>query len=108
MVDIDEIMKRAQAASEQAAETMKKSFEKSEEIARSIKASAVEAEDSAAASEADEQMDADAQRQVEILGQLFSADSMGQLFGADSMEQLFGEDMGIIAAALETLGIFLK
>lgn len=36
MFDINEIQKRAQAASQRAAEDMKKSFEKSEEIQRGL------------------------------------------------------------------------
>lgn len=127
MIDIDEIMKRAQAASEQAAETMKKTFEKSEEIARSMKSPISEPEEEPiSAPDEEEQMNANTQRQVEILGQIFGADSMAQMAaneellqtmvnekvaeatanGVNSlMGQLFGEDMGVIAAALETMAM---
>lgn len=127
MIDIDEIMKRAQAASEQAAETMKKTFEKSEEIARSMKSPISEPEEEPiSASDEEEQMNANTQRQVEILGQIFGADSMAQMAANEEllqtmvnekvaeataagvnnlMGQLFGEDMGVIAAALETMAM---
>ena len=124
MVDIDEIRKRAQQASERAAESMKKTFEKSEELVQKIEVSSSEKEKSVSAAEAEAQINANTERQVEILGQIFGADGMAQMavneeqlqkmvgekvaeasaFTAENvMEQLFGEDMGVLAAALEML-----
>ena len=124
MLDIDEIRKRAQQASERAAESMKKTFEKSEELVQKIEVSSSEKEGSVSAAEAEAQINANTERQVEILGQIFGADGMAQMavneeqlqkivgekvaeasaFTAENvMEQLFGEDMGVLAAALEML-----
>ena len=124
MFDINEIMKRAQQASEQAADGIKETFEKSEEIVSKIEAPNPEESPSISAAEAEEQTDANTKRQVEILGQMFGPDSMAQMAAneellqkmindkvteattsaaEDFMEQLFGEDMGIIAAAMEML-----
>ena len=126
MLDIDEIRKRAQQASERAANSMKKTFEKSEELVRKIEISSAEKEASISAAEAEEQINASTERQVEILGQIFGADSMAQMAVSEEllqkmvnekvaeasasaaenwMEQLFGEDMGVLAAALETLDL---
>ena len=126
MLDIDEIRKRAQQASERAANSMKKTFEKSEELVRKIEISSTEKEASISAAEAEEQINASTERQVEILGQIFGADSMAQMAVSEEllqkmvnekvaeasasaaenwMEQLFGEDMGVLAAALETLDL---
>ena len=78
------------------------------------------------AAEVEEQIAANTQRQVEILGQIFDSDTMAQMAvneellqkmvqdkaagAAESaveamMGDLFGEDMGILAAALETLDL---
>ncbi len=120
MVDINEIRKRAQQASERASEAMKKTFEKSEELVRNLEISGSENEASPAAAEAEEQIHANTERQVEILGQMLGADGLAQMAAneellqkmvnekaasaaEDLMGQLFGEDMGILAAALETL-----
>ena len=124
MLDIDEIRKRAQQASERAADSMKKTFEKSEELAQKMEISSAEKEASISAAEAEEQINASTERQVEILGQIFGADSMAQMAVSEEllqkmvnkkaaeaaasaaenwMEQLFGEDMGVLAAALEML-----
>ena len=124
MFDINEIMKRAQQASEQAADGIKETFEKSEEIVSKIEAPNPEESPSISAAEAEEQTDANTKRQVEILSQMFGPDSMAQMAAneellqkmindkvteatasatEDFMEQLFGEDMGIIAAAMEML-----
>ena len=125
-MDINEIRKRAQQASERAAERMKQTFEKSEEILQKIDVSDTPASQSASAAEAEEQAAANQQRQVEILGQIFTPDTMAQMAaneellqkmvqdkvaeatasGAEAVVgQLLGEDMGILAAALETLAI---
>ena len=126
MMDINEIRKRAQQASERAADAMKKTFEKSEELVNKIEVPSDEKEASASAAEAEEQIQANTERQVEILGQLLGADGLAQMAvneellqkivnekvteAASSttenlMGQLFGEDMGILAAALEMLEI---
>ena len=124
MFDINEIRKRAQQASEQAADNIKETFEKSEELISGIGVPSSEKSPSISAAEVEEQIDANTQRQVEILGQMFEPDSMAQMAANEEllqkmvndkvaeaaasttetfMEQLFGEDMGVIAAALETM-----
>ena len=124
MVDIDEIRKRAQQAKERAAASMQKALEKSEELIDRMEVSGSEKEASLSAAEAEEQINASTQRQVEILGQIFGADGMAQMAAneellqkmvdakvaeatastaEDLMGQLFGEDMGVLAAALEML-----
>ena len=124
MVDIDEIRKRAQQAKEQAAASMQKALEKSEKLIDRMEVSGSEKEASLSAAEAEEQINASTQRQVEILGQIFGADGMAQMAAneellqkmvdakvaeatastaEDLMGQLFGEDMGVLAAALEML-----
>ncbi len=126
MVDIDEIRKRAQQASERAAESMRKTFEKSEELVQKIGISSSEKEESVSAAEVEAQINANTERQVEILGQIFGADGMAQMAANEEllqkmvqdkvaeattsatetiMGQLFGEDMGVLAAALETLAM---
>ncbi|HIZ83314.1 MAG TPA: DUF1266 domain-containing protein [Firmicutes bacterium] len=123
-MDINEIRKRAQQASEKAADAMKKTFEKSEELVNNIQVSSPEKEASLSAAEAEEQIHASTERQVEILGQIVGADGMAQMAANEEllqkmvnekvaeatastaenwMGQLFGEDMGVLAAALEML-----
>lgn len=122
MLDMDEIMKRAQAASDRASQQLRESIEKGQQIAAQMKADEEKAREQAA----DDQAAANQQRQVEILGQMFSPEAMAQMacneermqqmvdqkvaeaaaLGADAMmDQLFGEDMGVLAAALEELGL---
>ena len=122
MIDIDEIRKRAQQSSERAVNSMKKTFEKNEELMNNIEISSSEKEVSA--SESEKQIDANTERQVEILGQIFGNDGMAQMAvneellqkminekvaevtasaAKDLMGQMFGEDMGVLAAALEML-----
>ena len=124
MLDINEIRKRAQQASERAADSMKKTFEKSEELVQNLEISSTSAEAPASAGETEEQVKVNTERQVEILGQIFGADSMAQIAANEEqlqkmvdekiaqvsasaaenwMDQLFGEDMGVLAAALEML-----
>ena len=126
MVDIDEIRKRAQQASERAAESMRKTFEKSEELVQKIEISSSEEEKSVSAAEVEAQINANTERQVEIFGQIFRTDGMAQMSANEEllqkvvqdkvaeatmsatetiMGQLFGEDMGVLAAALETLAM---
>ena len=123
-MDINEIRKRAQQASEKAADSMKKTFEKSEELVNTIEVSSSEKEASISAAEAEEQIHASTERQVEILGQILGADGVAQMAVNEEllqkmvnekvaeatasttenlMGQLFGEDMGVLAAALEML-----
>ena len=117
-------MKRAQQASEQAADSIKETFEKSEEIVSQIEVPNSEESPSISAAEVEEQIATNTKRQVEILGQMFGPDSMAQMAANEELlqkmvndkvteaaastaenliGQLFGEDMGVIAAALETL-----
>ena len=124
MLDLNEIRKRAQQVSERAADSMKKTFEKSEELVQKIQVPGAEKEDSVSAAEAEAQINANTERQVQILGQIFGADSMAQMAVNEEqlqkmvqeqidaaaaaateniMEQMFGEDMGVLAAALEML-----
>ena len=124
MFVINEIMKRAQQASEQAADSIKETFEKSEELISKIEAPNFEESPSISSAGAEEQIAANTKRQVEILGQMFGPDSMAQMAANEELlqkmvndkvteaaastaenliGQLFGEDMGVIAAALETL-----
>lgn len=124
MFDINEIKKRAQQASERAADAMKETFEKSEEIVKKAEEPDSKKSSAVSAAEVEEQIAANTQRQVEILGQMFGADGMAQMAVNEEllqkmvndkvaeatastaetfMGQLFGEDMGVLAAALETL-----
>ena len=79
MFDINEIRKRAQQASEHATDSMKKAVEKSEELISKIEVPSSEKSASIPAAEVEEQINANTQRQVEILGQIFGADSMAQM-----------------------------
>ena len=124
MLDIDEILKQARQAKEQALASVKETMEKNEERISKIQVASSEKDTAASADEVEEQIAANTQRQVEILGQIFGPDSMAQMAANEEllqkmvndkaaeaasaaagglMEQLFGEDMGILAAALETL-----
>lgn len=124
MFDINEIKKRAQQASERAADAMKETFEKSEGIVKKAEEPDSKKSSSVSAAEVEEQIAANTQRQVEILGQMFGADGMAQMAVNEEllqkmvndkvaeatastvetfMGQLFGEDMGVLAAALESL-----
>ena len=142
MFDIDEIMRRAEAARDAASQQLNESMEKSRKIAEqtmadtekadaertAAKKAAMEevaekqkAEEQSAGQEATNQ-----QRQVEILGQMFSQEAMEQMAAnqeqiqaeiarqvadcatmgvEDMMNQLFGEKMGIISAAMATLAM---
>ena len=137
MFDIDEIMRRAEAARDAASQQLNESMEKSRKIAdtekedaerTAAKKAAMEgvAEKQKAEEQASGQEAANQQRQVEILGQMFSQEAMEQMAAnqeqiqaeiarqvadcaamgvEDMMNQLFGEDMGIISAAMETLAM---
>lgn len=124
MFDINEIMKQAQQTKEQALDAVKETMEKNEERINEIEVPGSEKSASISASKVEEQISANTQRQVEILGQMFGPDSMAQTAvneermqemvndkvakaassaAGDLLEHLFGEDMGVLAAALETL-----
>lgn len=142
MFDIDEIMRRAEAARDAASQQLNESMEKSRKIAEQTMADTEKADAERTAAEktameevaekqkAEEQSAgqeaANQQRQVEILGQMFSQEAMEQMAAnqeqiqaeiarqvadcaamgvEDMMNQLFGEDMGIISAAMETLAM---
>lgn len=142
MFDIDEIMRRAEAARDAASQQLNESMEKSRKIAEqtmadtekadaertATKKAAMEgvAEKQKAEEQASGQEAANQQRQVEILGQMFSQEAMEQMAAnqeqiqaeiarqvadcatmgvEDMMNQLFGEEMGIISAAMETLAM---
>lgn len=124
MFDINEIMKLAQQAKEQALDAVKETMEKTEERINEIEVPSSEKSASISATEIEEQISVNSQRQVEILGQIFGPDSMAQMAvneellqemvnekvaeatssaAVDLMDHLFGEDMGVLAAALETM-----
>ena len=124
MFDINEIMKQAQQAKEQALNSVRETMEKNEERINEIEVPISEQDASISAAEVEKQIALNTQRQVEILGQMFGPDSMAQMAlneellqrmvndkvaeaasstAGDLMEHLFGEDMGVLAAALETL-----
>ena len=135
MFDIDEIMRRAEAARDAASQQLNESMEKSRKIAEKADAERAAAEKTAMEEVAEKQKAeeqsagqeaANQQRQVEILGQMFSQEAMEQIAAnqeqiqaeiarqvadcaamgvEDMMNQLFGEDMGIISAAMETLAM---
>lgn len=124
MFDINEIMKRTQQAKEQALDAVKETMEKNEERINEIEVPSSEKSASISAAEVEEQISVNTQHQVEILGQIFGPNSMAQTAvneerlqemvndkvaeatssaAGDLMDHLFGEDMGVLAAALETL-----
>lgn len=117
MIDIDEIRKRTE-------ESMRKCFEKSKKLVDEIDVSSQGREADSSDTDTAEDLNAGNERQVEILGQIFSAGDMAQMAASEEllkkmveekvaeatasaegniMEQLFGEDMGVLAAALEML-----
>ena len=122
-MDINEIMNRAKAAKARALESLHEMEETAETLADSSSPAPPTPPQDASGHEA-EQLAANAQRQVEILGQVFDGGAMAQMAlnqeqlqqmidqrvaeaaSASTnavMDQLFGEDMGVLAAALETL-----
>lgn len=117
MIDIDEIRKRTE-------EARRKCFEKSKELVDKLEISSSGKEADSSATDTAEDPDTSNERQVEILGQIFSADDMAQMALNEELlkkmvdekvaeatasaeenilGQLFGEDAGILAAALEML-----
>lgn len=81
MFDIDEIRKQALAS-------MRETMEKNEERISKIEVPSSEKGASVSAAEVEEQIAANTQRQVEILGQMFGPDSMAQM--AVNEEYLLG------------------
>ena len=122
MVDVDEIMRRANVFSYMASKSLNESMEKSKKLAEQMHTETQE--DKTEEEREAEQTAANTQRQVEIMGQMFSPEDLAQIaaneemiqrmvdervseataLGVDGMmEQLFGEKMAVIAAAMETL-----
>ncbi len=121
MIDFDEIRKQAEAAQNRALAGLKEMTEKAEKAAEHL---TKEAE--APASLETNQPTGAAQKQVEIMGQLFDSDAMAQIAanqqtlqqmvnqkvaeasaaGVETlMNRMFGEDMGVLVAAMETLAM---
>lgn len=124
-MDINEILNRAKAAQAQALASLHETEEKADALASASSPEPAAPPEEAAAREA-EQIAANAQRQVEILGQVFDGQTMAQMAANEEqlqqmmeqrvaeaasasteavMNQLFGEDMGVLVAALETLAM---
>lgn len=124
-MDINEIMNRAKAAQTRATASLHEMEEKSEELAASSSPKSPAPPQDSADREAEQQA-ANTQRQVEILEQLFDTQTMAQMAANQEqlqqmmeqrvaeaasasteavMNQLFGEDMGVLAAPLETLSL---
>lgn len=72
MFDLNEIRKQAQQAKEQALDAVKETMEKIEERINEIEVPGSEKSASISAAEVEEQISVNTQRQVEILGQIFS------------------------------------
>lgn len=127
MFDINEILKQAEAARDAASKQLEESMEKSRKIAERMQVDAekADAEKEPQTQKAEETAAADARR-VEILGNIFGPDAPAQMAATEKLikkavdekvaavtaqgaegliNQLFGEDMGIVAAALETLAM---
>ena len=127
MVDLDKIRKRAQAATEKAAESLQTSIEERNQYIEQMREKLkVSAESDGTAQDETAQSAADAQRQVELFGKMFSPEMIQQITATEEMiqqtvdqkvaeatalgvdllmGQMFGKDMGIISAALETLAM---
>ena len=126
MFNIEEITKRAQAAQKKALESMAQSVEKTDELTEKLSQEEPEPDTGEREAQIAQQLADNAQRQVEILGQVFSPETMAQMavnedmlrqmmeakvaeaasMGVgDLMEQMYGEEMGVLAAALETLSM---
>ena len=126
MFDINEIQNRAKAAKERASESLKESIVRSEQLAEQIAEEETSPLEEAQAAREAEQVAANQARQVEILGQIFSQADMARMVSNQAalqqmvdekvaqaaalnldamMSDLFGEDMGVIAAAMETLAM---
>ena len=91
MFDIDEIMRQAQAASEAASQQLRESMEKSRKLTEQTQADTDNTEAERASHEAEEQAAerdaANRQRQVEILGRIFSPDAMAQMVANQELLQ---------------------
>lgn len=125
MIDMEAIRNRAKQAKAKASGALGEMKQKSEELEKKSECRE-EVKAGSSASVIQKQLDESSARQVEILGQVLDKAAMEQLAanqekldemvkgkiaeamsaGAEGvMHQLFGEDMGVIAAALETLAM---
>lgn len=100
-MDINEIMNRAKAAQAQALESLHKAEEKSEALAASLSPEPDASPQNNAALEA-EQPAANARRQVEILGQVFDAQTMAQMAADQEQLQLMINQRVAEAASVST------
>lgn len=86
MVDLDKIRKRAQAATEKAAESLQTSIEERNQYIEQMREKLkVSAESDGAAQHETAQSAADAQRQVELLGKMFSPEMIQQITATEEM-----------------------
>ena len=93
-MDINEIMNRAKAAQAQTLASLHETEEKAETLARVSSSEPAAPPEEAAAREA-EQMAANAQRQVEILGQVFDGQTMEQMAANEEQLQQAYEALGV-------------
>ena len=100
-MDINEIMNRAKAAQAQALESLHKAVEKSEALAAPLSPEPDASLQNNAALEA-EQSAANARRQVEILGQVFDAQTMAQMAADQEQLQLMINQRVAEAASVST------
>ena len=105
MLDIDEILKQARQAKEQALASVKETMEKNEERISKIQVSSSEKDTAASAAEVEEQIAANTQRQVEILGQIFGPDSMAQMAANEELLQKMVNDKAAEAASAAAGGL---
>ena len=100
-MDINEIMNRAKAAQAQALASLHETEEKAEALASASSPEPAAPPEEAAAREA-EQMAANAQRQVEILGQVFDGQTMAQMAANEEQLQQMMEQRVAEAASAST------
>ena len=126
MIDFEEIQRRAKAAAAQASQNLNDMQKRSAELQSRMAPASQEPPKEPDTRAETAQAEANQVRQVEILGQVFGADDLARMaanqdqlqqmmqaqmaqaaaFGAESaLQELLGEDMGVIAAALETLSM---
>lgn len=126
MIDFEEIQRRAKAAAAQASQNLNDMQKRSEELQSRVVLASREPPEEPDAKGETAQAEANQAHQVEILGQVFDSDDLARMaanqdqlqqimqaqmaqaaaFGAEStLQELLGEDMGVIAAALETLSM---
>ena len=126
MIDMDEIRRRAEAARDMASANLNEARKRSDELSRKLMFPDLPSGREEAPDHGLEQAAANARRQVEILGQVLGEEGMAQMavgqellekmvdqkvaeaaaLGREGlMSQMLGEDMGLVAAALETLAM---